>query len=177
VDSVNGPVLVNTGERHPYLDANRVASRIWMGGYPRPPRNLARLGFSMLVLCAEEAQPDAGQYPGTLVVRAPNDDARERPLTPAQERIARNAAREAADHWRGGGRVLVTCYMGWNRSGLVTGLLLRELTDLSPAQIVQAVRNARGPSALSNASFVAALLRSPAGREKAPIPPLQVVPR
>jgi protein-tyrosine phosphatase len=63
--------------------------------------------------------------------------------------------------------VLVTCQAGMNRSGLVTGLVLDQITDWSTERVVRAIRTARSraaadigyPRALHNPSFVDAIAR------------------
>ena len=60
----------------------------------------------------------------------------------------------------GQGPVLVACHMGHNRSGLITALALRHL-GMDAREAVRAVRAARGPDALSNPSFVDAVLHLP----------------
>lgn len=49
--------------------------------------------------------------------------------------------------------VLVHCYMGWNRAGLVSALALRKLLQVSGKEAVEFVRVLRSASALSNRSF------------------------
>lgn len=78
-------------------------------------------------------------------------------LTPTADEIARAqvAARTVAREYQRNpdANILVTCAMGWNRSGLVTALALNELTHWSTSQIVAAIKQARGPNALSNQAF------------------------
>jgi protein-tyrosine phosphatase len=105
-------------------------------------------GVDVLVLCAEEFQPAEGTGV-PIVLHAPMDDA---PMTPKIARAACGAADEVAKYLRGGACVLVTCFLGFNRSGLVAALALKRC-GLSPGAAVEAVRRARGPSALSNRSF------------------------
>lgn len=54
-------------------------------------------------------------------------------------------------------RVLVCCQAGLNRSGLVSGLALRNL-GVGGESAVRKIRRARGPSALGNASFARVVL-------------------
>ena len=60
-------------------------------------------------------------------------------------------ARFAADHIHGGGVVLSHCQMGWNRSGLVSGLTMLRLGF--QGDVVKTIQEARGPGALSNRGF------------------------
>jgi protein-tyrosine phosphatase len=62
--------------------------------------------------------------------------------------VADEVAREVED----GGKVLVVCNMGWNRSGLVVGMALR-LLGMPADEVVEYVREKRSPNALSNSTF------------------------
>lgn len=127
---------------------DRVAPRLWQGAAPDPTRPYTE--FDVIVLCAKEYQPRFERFRGTLL-RAGFDDTRY--PTMMERKIAIRAARQVAKRLRKGQRVLVTCAMGWNRSGLVTGLSLRMATTMHPEEIIRRIRAARGDDALSNASF------------------------
>lgn len=115
-------------------------------------------GWDALVLCAEEYQPAARSFPGTRVVHAPFRDAED--VTPDELKTAVGAAADAAGELVRGGRVLVTCWAGRNRSGLVTALALSFASGMDPARCGELVREKRGPIALTNPSFVDALNRA-----------------
>jgi hypothetical protein len=68
----------------------------------------------------------------------------------------RAIAREVADHILGDGNALVHCQMGWNRSGLMTGLVLQQLRF--EGDVVDFIRSRRA-NALCNLEF-ATYLRS-----------------
>lgn len=108
--------------------------------------------FNCLVLCAFERQPPNYVYPDVVVLRAPIDDSL---LTHAEAKIASEVAKNVALRIRHGQKVLVTCAMGRNRSGLVSGLTLITL-GFSAEQAIRRVRRAR-VNALSNPSFTAYL--------------------
>jgi protein-tyrosine phosphatase len=134
------------------MDAQRIATKLWMGSYPRGP---VRYEFNALVLCAKELQehfehPD----PPRILVRVPLDD---HEPTPAEVKLALRGARRVNELRRQGLRVLVTCAQGINRSGLVVALAL-VLDGMPAAQAIQAVRQGRrhpaGVQALRNPHFV-----------------------
>lgn len=122
-------------------------------------------GFDMIVLCARELQLPPETFPGVDVVHAPNDDSVALPLTKEKLRIAIRAADAVARRIQDGGRVLVTCAAGLNRSGLVSALALHKLYGWAGDECVRTVRAKRVASkrhpgkALSNAEFVAAIRR------------------
>lgn len=133
------------------IDASRIAPRLYQGGKPPAGPALAAAGVRVLVLCAKEHQPPAESFPGVRVIHAPNDDSG--PPSSLDEMCgAVEAARLAAAWWRFGARVLVTCAMGLNRSGLVTALILKMLSGDSGRACVERVRSHR-PGALSNRHF------------------------
>lgn len=116
---------------------------------------LAQRGIRAVVLCAKEIQPSSSApcFRGVSVYRAPFDDAG-KPPTAEELATARGAAAHVVMLVRARVPVLVTCAMGLNRSGLVTGLALRDLTGWPADRICAFVRACRGPHALSNPWFV-----------------------
>lgn len=105
----------------------------------------AAIPFDVVVLCAKEYQPD---LPGYRVLRVPLDDGP--PPSHADRVRIRGAARRVADHVRAGDRVLVTCWQGRNRSGVVAGLALVDL-GLPRSEAVRRIRAYR--NGLTNPYF------------------------
>lgn len=131
------------------MNANKVKGLLWVGGKFSP---LLRLrGFDMVVLCANELQYRLPNFKGK-VIHAGFDDSPD--FTRQEKRVAYEAGQRVAYALSRGQKVLVTCHMGWNRSGLVAGLALKKVTDYSPHQIIHLIRKARGPDAMSNPVFV-----------------------
>lgn len=127
---------------------------------PTPVLRLGREGVraDVLVLCAEEHQPPAKLWPSVeVVVYCPMDDAE---LDRKTLRRAQRAAKIVVKCVRAGARVLVTCWAGRNRSGLVTALALRELTGWPGRQVLRHIQRKRS-GALTNPSFVTYLERLP----------------
>jgi protein-tyrosine phosphatase len=140
---------------HPRLDANEIVPGLWQGAYPRVHVN--QLGFQALVLCARELQVSS-QPTSVIVMRAPLEDGNP---TSDELRLAQRVAHEVARRVRFGQNVLVTCAMGINRSGLVTGLAIRELNPKMPGEMIVKHIQSRRPVALTNAYFRAVLKRLP----------------
>ena len=132
------------------MDAQRIAPKLWMGSYPDGPVP----GVDVLVLCAEELQHHAHH----AVLRVPLDDARP---TDHEVALAKRAALRVNALRRQGKRVLVTCAMGINRSGLVTALAL-VFDGHSGEEAIRAVRQGRkhpsGMLALRNPYFCQVIL-------------------
>jgi protein-tyrosine phosphatase len=116
-----------------------------------PPRAV-RLPFDAVVLAAKEYQPN---LPGHDVLHVPLNDGP--PPTRAERALIRRSANEVARRVRAGQRVLVTCWQGRNRSGVIAGLALVEL-GLPGAQAAQRIRQAR--NGLTNPYFLEMVVRA-----------------
>jgi len=62
-------------------------------------------------------------------------------------------ARWAYDEWADGKRVLIRCQAGWNRSGLITALVLM-LDGIQATEAINLIRRQRSENALCNPDFV-----------------------
>jgi protein-tyrosine phosphatase len=147
------------------IDAHRIAPGLWMGAAPPLGNTLASSGFDILVLCAAEHQPLDEYFPGVVVMRAHLHDDGKTPFTPVHALEAARVASQVARAIKLRARVLVTCWEGRNRSGLVTALALTELTGCSGIDACRAVRFRRLPKkghALVNQDFLDALFTIPA---------------
>lgn len=129
-------------------NASEVIARLWQGGKPKP----GVYDFDLIVLTDMEYQPPAEAFPGAQVMRVMLNDFR--PATPTEYAAAAKAAEVAAEWYRAGKRILITCGAGLNRSGLVTGLTMRNL-GFTADDAVALIRRARGPNAIKNSNFVA----------------------
>jgi protein-tyrosine phosphatase len=114
----------------------------------------------MIILCAKEHQPPVERFPGTKIVHAPNDDDFTRLPTREELLIAIQAARLAVPVLENGGKVLSTCWMGWNRSGLVSAITLHLWLGVDGRKAIQMVREGRR-KALKNPGFLSVLEKLP----------------
>lgn len=143
-------------------EASNPHTEIWMGGarsHVGDHVSESLLAASWLVDCAGDMSPAHRTAAGLWVacVFADHDG----PLPPwlRIDRVVAEAARAArGEHPQPPQRIYVMCTHGMNRSGLVTGLLLREL-GIEGAGAVERIRAAR-PGALSNLHFREMLLYS-----------------
>jgi protein-tyrosine phosphatase len=145
------------------IDAHALDTNLWQGAIPPQGPKLQQAGFQLLVLCAMEHQPAATEFPGIEVIHAPNDDTNLRHPTREELRIAVAAASRVVEALRNERKVLVTCWAGRNRSGLVSALALREYLGISGSAASAMVRMAR-PDSLTNSQFQACLDRLQAPR-------------
>lgn len=127
------------------LDADRVGPKLWVGSYNEDDALIARAGFTHVFRVAKELR----------LCEFPLDDA---PLTPSQIHFLNKAVDAVSTALRGGGRVLVTCQMGINRSALVAAMVLVRYYGLPPHQALSDVRHFRrvplvGWKPLANESF------------------------
>jgi hypothetical protein len=129
----------------------KVLENLYIGGAP-PPQSKLDLMFGGLVLCAREYQPTI--FTNLNVVYAPMDDDGAS-ISMEDAEMAVNAS-NAVIEWMGRGlKVLVTCYAGRNRSGLVTALALcKGPLQMPPSNAIRKIRAVRGMDSLSNTGFV-----------------------
>lgn len=141
------------------LDFDYIVPRIGQGSLPPPGRTVARHGFDLLVLCAEELQVPAELFDGVRVLHVPLQDTR---ITQEQWTMAARTAKHVALQLRAKpqSKALVTCAAGRNRSGLVSAIALHLLTGQSGLACARHVQRRR-QDALTNGSFVEALRRLP----------------
>jgi protein-tyrosine phosphatase len=139
------------------IDGSRILGNLFQGGIPVEGTHLCKAGFDVLVLAAEEVQPEDWKFPGVHVLRLPMKD-EPKLLTPRQVKLLRSLSREVAWHLERGHRVLVTCRAGLNRSGLIVASTLLRTTTMSPTQVIRLIRQKRSPIALNNPAFVHAIV-------------------
>jgi protein-tyrosine phosphatase len=142
------------------IDADRIIPGLYQGSRPSKGSALRLAGFDALVLCAGEFQPDAGAFPGMRVHHAPLDDHQYR-ITDDEWMQIISAAEFAMSNIHRNRRVLVTCQMGWNRSGIVNGVAVMMLTGCKADEAVRQIRRKRSKG-LSNRSFAKQLNILPA---------------
>jgi hypothetical protein len=141
-----------------------ISPQIAQGSRPPAGSWLRENGFTAVVFAAHEYQPEDRYYPGVVIVRASLDDSG----APMSNREWSDALRASAfvstlvkkDHM-----VYVSCWMGQNRSGLISALAVHRLTGISGRRAADHVRKHR-PHALTNPSFSAALDALPAARPR-----------
>ena len=146
------------------MDANQILPRLWQGADPPGGPLLRRMGVQVLVLCARECQHHPRFFPGVRVIHAPMDDSRDVPLD-----VAIPTAKAVAKLHRQGKRILVCCYMGINRSGLVNALVVHLLTGMSGRRALHHVQGRR-LGALRNDAFSAYLATLPERQGGAKVP-------
>lgn len=137
-------------------DWNEIAPGLWQGGLPPHGDTLRRAGFDAVVLSAVESQPPPSAFPGVTTIYVPFED---EDITPEIWKRATFAAEQVSKLRATGQRVLVTCWSGWNRSGLISALSLMMLDGMTGPQAVARVRSKRR-HALCNETFAAALKRA-----------------
>jgi len=159
------------------LDANEIIPGLWQGSEPPRGYALAKAGFNVLTLAAEEIQPKLIEFPGIdAVIHAGINDDPGSGMTAKEWRTATRAAKIVSDHVAAGRRVIVTCQAGVNRSGMIVALATRNVTGMSGEDCVALVRHRRGVvklpggrhlTPLCNPHFADAVGRLPALRRVA----------
>jgi len=131
------------------------APAIWMGGAHTERGNEIRLegiAGSWVIDCAGDMPREYREQAGRWLVRVFADiDAVPSGLPSIRDMVREAASAMDARSADAPTNVYVVCQHGMNRSGLVAGLLLREL-GMSGAEAVERICSAR-PGALSNQAF------------------------
>jgi len=119
----------------------------------------------VILCCANEVQPSATDRfpPGVTVLGFPFDDTSKPSMGDIS--TALEAAQAAYDSLKANKRVLITCFAGRNRSGLVSALIVRAALRMTGDEAVDYVK-ARRPNALTNESFCAWMRRLPKPGER-----------
>lgn len=148
------------------LKATRIASGMYQGPCPPSTDAVRAQRFTVLAFCAMEIQPMLpGHWQhGLDVLYVPLNDSLDAPMTDAEWALAHGAGKEIARLLTLGGRSLVTCAAGLNRSGVVNAVALHYRFGCSGPEAVEQIRATRGPQALGNPSFVRRLAKLPRRR-------------
>jgi protein-tyrosine phosphatase len=129
------------------------------GSYP----GLQGTGFNhadILVLCAEEHQAKGLKPPpGKEIIRLGFDDDIYRPVPEEAGDIFHMQAKVLGAKALRGRRMIITCAMGFNRSGLMTTLTLMYGYKMKPADAIRLIRTRRHKDCLGNPMFEQWLLR------------------
>lgn len=131
-------------------DRSQITPNIWVGAVPTDLPTLPSKGFSHLALCADEHQFPNSKVDGLDIRRCPLVDIDVGEVLNLDKAVS--AAHWVADSAFGGGKVLVTCAAGINRSALVAALALR-LLGVSPQAAIDQIQARRSPFCLNNETF------------------------
>ena len=140
----------------PPFDAAHVIPHLWVGGHTaaRSVHEFTEPRFTLLALCAKEIQIKTPFH--GVILRPAFDDANPIPAEAVVRAI--EAGQETAKHVKKGGRALVTCAAGLNRSALVAGIAIKELYPRwSADRIIMQIRKMRSEDALCNPYFCSLL--------------------
>lgn len=147
-------MLAHAWPDRPY---DEVYPGLWIGGarWGNPPAG----EFDVVVSLTPRHEADVRIPRPARHLRWPLLDEEGHPFDPGQ--LAELVAKIVG--WvRDGQRVLVRCYAGLNRSGLVVGCALAELTGLDGATVVRALRAQRSLIVLINPTYRAVVEGIPA---------------
>jgi hypothetical protein len=141
--------------------------KLYQAGVREIPQILRDNNISLLILAAREYQPKhisgtRGRFSLADKIYVPLRDTVL--FTPKEfkntVKRAKSAAEHAVDYISRGKNVLSTCQAGWNRSGIISGLALVDLTGIPGKQVVRHIRKKRSSSALSNPLFASVVANS-----------------
>jgi protein-tyrosine phosphatase len=108
----------------------------------------------ILVLCAEEHQAKTLKAPpGKAIIRLGFDDDTYRPIPPEAGKIFHAHAQQLGKAALSGRKLMITCAMGLNRSGLITALTLMHGYRMRPSEAIKLIRGRRSKDCLCNPMF------------------------
>jgi protein-tyrosine phosphatase len=110
-------------------------------------------GVGLVILCAREFQPKFGKRFEVIRLKFEDDPYMEHTMGLRTAYYARNAADLAFERLEKGTSVLSSCWMGLNRSGLVSGMILVRHCGMSADEAVKRIRSARTYVAMGNPVF------------------------
>jgi protein-tyrosine phosphatase len=130
-----------------------IVPNVAQGSYPALKGKAFDL-CDVLVLAAEEFQdPRLKAPPGKTIIRLGFDDDTYRPIPPEVGKIFHAHAQQLGKAALSGRKVLITCAMGLNRSGLITALTLMHGYRMRPSEAIKLIRARRHADCLCNPMF------------------------
>lgn len=112
---------------------------------------LKKADINVLILASTEYQP-AFNTKTLEVINIPFDDAETEHMGVVLNQINPSVT-SATKAMLDGKNVLSTCWAGINRSSLISGLILKSITDLSGKEVIDLIRKNRDSYCLCNRSF------------------------
>lgn len=142
--------------KHPWT-----GGELHQAGAKEIPYLIRRNKIDLIIFAAQEYQPETLDKSNKQFIRAekiyvPMKDSsklRGKELKNTID-LAKFAANRASLAIIGGKNVLSTCWAGLNRSGLISGLILKKITREHPKKVVSLIRKNRSSFALFNPLFV-----------------------
>lgn len=128
------------------LDMSYLRPGLYQGSLAPTGTKLKDAGVDVVVLCAEKWQPPREEFEGVQVIRSAIPDSLR--LSRGEIRLALRTSEKMADAIKEGKTVLSTCRAGMNRSSLHSAMTMLRLGE-EPEEIVEKIRKARGPHALT----------------------------
>jgi protein-tyrosine phosphatase len=130
-----------------------ITREIAQGSYPGL-KGTAFQHADILVLCAEEHQAKTLKAPpGKAIIRLGFDDDTYRPIPPEAGKIFHAHAQQLGKAALSGRKLMITCAMGLNRSGLITALTLMHGYRMRPSEAIKLIRGRRSKDCLCNPMF------------------------
>jgi protein-tyrosine phosphatase len=136
----------------PYTDCHMITDRLWMGGMPTGIPKLFEK-WDVIVFCAGEYQPhvELPENRNKSIMRVPFDDSANAINNSVAAELHKRAKQLAQMHAEGK-NILITCFAGVNRSGLLTALTLRYAFGCDGDEAIYTIQAIR-TFALSNKAF------------------------
>jgi len=143
---------------------SKTFNRIYQCGYREIPRDLVRWDVDLVLYCAAECPPLQGYFDAQNDAELhyfPNEDKMVTSASPWYEYMwnhAQPAVKLLVESLKAGKTAIVCCSQGINRSSVVTGLAMKELSGWSGEKVVEKIQTARSGT-LCNSAFVSMIIQ------------------
>ena len=155
---ISGPAMrIADPLSHSLIYEHPSGGRLYQSGYQGVPEDPAEIDVTLIVTASKKYRRGEKHE---NVLFATFKDARGMPAWEWRwiEETVVPAVQQMAETLRRGKGVLSVCRAGLNRSSVLTGLVLREVSDLPPMEIVKLIREKRGVDCLHNPEFTNVVL-------------------
>lgn len=127
---------------------------LYQSGYREIPWDLKKKEIHRVIFAAVECPP-LSHHSGAHLLHVPLDDKQKMSVKEYVFTVtaAMSIASQLAIDILKGRKVITSCNAGLNRSGLLSAMTLKTITDLSDDDIVSLIRQKRHQAALCNSTF------------------------
>lgn len=129
---------ISAAKRRPNHGVRAIDKRLWIGPTLSPSQEISHI--DMIVLCAEELQPDLPLFSGKIL-RCPLPHG---PMSVDQGRRALLSSAAVAHEIKSGRRVIITCDQTLRRCSFVAALALCHLTTMGHEKIIDVLSRGHG---------------------------------
>lgn len=138
------------------LDITEIHHNLWQGSQPTNFIELAKYNFDAIVFCEHTFQPSYEKlekdFPGILPIYCPFLDDNYNEISPKLHQQFNEVTNQIVGLLKQKKKILIVCFAGLNRSGLISALVLRKYLGMDGKSAIKSVQSRRENS-LNNKLF------------------------